>query len=133
MQLKSFFAITFFAIIRLSFISVAEGAAVVRRAPEVVWCPTIISPSAATIWKSKTEVNVTWDHSNPPASISNRAKVELHGGPTSINQELADNFVLTQGWISVSVPVVPSGNDYTITLFGDSGNVSPKFTILNEA
>ncbi|KAI0654189.1 hypothetical protein C8Q70DRAFT_1029184, partial [Cubamyces menziesii] len=43
---------------------------------------------------------------------------------------LAEGFNLTQGQIHVHVPYVDSANDYIVVLFGDSGNRSPRFTIV---
>ncbi|THV03964.1 hypothetical protein K435DRAFT_774613, partial [Dendrothele bispora CBS 962.96] len=45
------------------------------------------------------------------------------------NRVLAEGFDLRAGFVTVVVPNVPAGDDYTITLFGDSGNISDEFSI----
>ncbi|EEB92329.1 hypothetical protein MPER_09179 [Moniliophthora perniciosa FA553] len=119
-----------------------------------VWAPTILSPNASTVWVVGTTVNVTWrvsqilhslvllmrpvfnrDTSNAPVNISNGAAVLLNkGDPPKQVQYLKDfrSFDLRSGWVEVSVPNVEPDTDYFITLFGDSGNWSDKFEIVEE-
>ncbi|ESK90203.1 hypothetical protein Moror_7737 [Moniliophthora roreri MCA 2997] len=99
-----------------------------------VWAPTIISPDASTVWVVGTTVNVTWDPSNAPVNISNGAAVLLNkGDPPRQVQYLKDfrSFDLRTGWVEVTVPDVEPDTDYFITLFGDSGNWSDKFEIVD--
>ncbi|KAK7455111.1 hypothetical protein VKT23_010982 [Stygiomarasmius scandens] len=95
-----------------------------------VWSPTITSPTTSTVWEIGTQVKVTWDTSDAPASISNGASVVLlvHDRPADV-PKLAEGFNLRAGSVEVTVPDVTPGSDYSIQLFGDSGNVSDKFTI----
>ncbi|KAK1224202.1 hypothetical protein PQX77_012902 [Marasmius sp. AFHP31] len=96
-----------------------------------VYVPPIISPDTYTEWVVGTVVNVTWDNSNPPASISNGASVQLNkANPSSIVGTLVRDFDLRAGWVEVTVPNVEPADDYIITLFGDSGNRSPPFSIV---
>jgi len=43
---------------------------------------------------------------------------------------LATGFPLEAGSMNVIVPDVQPGNNYIVVLFGDSGNASPEFTIV---
>jgi hypothetical protein len=97
-----------------------------------VWAPTITSPDASTVWIEGHQYNVTWDTSNAPAQISNGASVRLgeHGNLTST--VLASGFDLRTGWVTVTCPSnLTSGNFYSIILFGDSGDQSPQFSIVD--
>ncbi|KAJ3849702.1 hypothetical protein EV368DRAFT_46805 [Lentinula lateritia] len=95
-----------------------------------VWSPTIISPNASTVWTEGQQYNVTWDTSNAPVNISNGASVRLGQDGVLTNTTLASDFDLRQGWVSVTCPSdVAPGDDYSVILFGDSGNQSPQFTI----
>ncbi|KAJ3725157.1 hypothetical protein C8R42DRAFT_576348 [Lentinula raphanica] len=94
-----------------------------------VWAPTIISPNASTIWTEGQQYNVTWDTSNAPVNISNGASVLL----TKLSLvALASGFDLRQGWVTITCPsdVIP-GNNYSIILFGDSGDQSEQFSIIS--
>jgi hypothetical protein len=89
---------------------------------------------------------VTWETSDAPKQISNGFSVQL-GYDHMISPStcaclgrrkdyahthlvfLAKDFEPRRGWVEVTVPWVEDGQ-YTIILFGDSGNVSPTFTIL---
>ncbi|CDO73455.1 hypothetical protein BN946_scf185013.g90 [Trametes cinnabarina] len=44
---------------------------------------------------------------------------------------LAEGFNLTAGHVTVRVPDVDPRNEYIVVLFGDSGNRSPEFNIVN--
>ena len=61
----------------LAFVS---AFAAVNAASEVIFNPTITSPTASTVWTVGTQVNVTWDTSNAPSQISNQAQVTLDQG-----------------------------------------------------
>ncbi|KAK7467639.1 hypothetical protein VKT23_004693 [Stygiomarasmius scandens] len=107
----------------------------IKREALDVWSPTITSPTTSTVWEIGTQVKVTWyrsatDTSDAPASISNGASVVLlvHDRPADV-PKLAEGFNLRAGSVEVTVPDVTPGSDYSIQLFGDSGNVSDKFTI----
>ncbi|KAJ4478461.1 hypothetical protein J3R30DRAFT_3280593 [Lentinula aciculospora] len=95
-----------------------------------VWAPKIISPNATTVWAEGQQYNVTWDTSDAPVNISNGAAVRLGKDKVLTNTTLASGFDLRQGWVTITCPsdVIP-GDDYSIILFGDSGDQSEQFTI----
>ncbi|PBK99774.1 hypothetical protein ARMGADRAFT_985691 [Armillaria gallica] len=97
--------------------------------PRDVYSPPITSPDANTVWTVNTTQTVTWDTSNAPVNISNRASIWLRKGDYAFGPELAVDFDLRSGKQDVTVPWVVEGDDYIIVLFGDSGNWSPEFTI----
>ncbi|KAI0335807.1 hypothetical protein GY45DRAFT_1228101, partial [Cubamyces sp. BRFM 1775] len=96
-----------------------------------VFVPPVTYPHAGTVWKVGQHHNVTWDTSNAPAQITNKVgKVVLaKGGILDNEHPLAKDFDILLGHIEVKVPNVEPGHDYTIVLFGDSGNDSAEFTI----
>ncbi|KAK0438042.1 hypothetical protein EV421DRAFT_983279 [Armillaria borealis] len=96
--------------------------------PRDVYSPPITSPDANTVWTVNTTQTVTWDASNAPVNISNRAEIWLRRDDFTF-VELAVDFDLRSGKQDVTVPWVVEGDDYIIVLFGDSGNWSPEFTI----
>jgi hypothetical protein len=101
--------------------------------------PPITSPTTSTVWHSGETVTVTWDTSNiPPASqLTNPTGMVVLGyidNPADgehlmLNPPLASNFSITAGSVSFTVPSVITRSDYIVALFGDSGNISPTFTI----
>ncbi|KZV69008.1 hypothetical protein PENSPDRAFT_558618, partial [Peniophora sp. CONT] len=94
-----------------------------------IFVPPITSPTANTKWTSGAAEKVTWDTTNAPATISNRGTVVLNEAGLPI-ATLADGFDLSTGSVNVTVPSgLTTNKDYSITLFGDSGNVSPAFEI----
>ncbi|KAH9942898.1 hypothetical protein B0H21DRAFT_749420 [Amylocystis lapponica] len=100
-----------------------------------VFVPPITSPTNETVWVVGQQYNVTWNTSNAPVDITNKmGRVVL---ATNYLQDyenpLASNFSILDGWVTVTAPNVTTGNDYTIVLFGDSGNYSPNFTITDAA
>ncbi|KAG6873800.1 hypothetical protein C0995_011025 [Termitomyces sp. Mi166 len=113
-----------------SLLSVANGAAVNTRAALDVFVPPIIVPNASTVWVVGCVETVKWNTSNAPENISNGAAVALKpesSGPITI---LAMGFDLRAGCVDVTVPEDVTPGEYTITLFGDSGNISPVFNIV---
>ncbi|KAJ3754489.1 hypothetical protein EV360DRAFT_16407, partial [Lentinula raphanica] len=104
-----------------------------------VFDPPITSPTASTVWQVGQTVTVTWDTTNlPPASqLTDPNGTVVLGYMTSptdsehlmIDSPLAQDFPLSDGQVSFTVPSVVSRTDYIIALFGDSGNISPTFTI----
>ncbi|KAF9552743.1 hypothetical protein CPC08DRAFT_698334 [Agrocybe pediades] len=123
-----FFKTTVASVVAAIAIGQASAAALVAKSSLDVFVPRIISPNAATVWTVGQQEVVTWDASDAPASISNFAAVVLDRNFTA---PLAAGFDLRAGNVTVVVPnnVVP-GSNHVITLFGDSGNISPKFTIV---
>ncbi|RPD62497.1 hypothetical protein L226DRAFT_544218 [Lentinus tigrinus ALCF2SS1-7] len=96
-----------------------------------VFVPPVTSPKTGDIWAVGSKQNVTWDISDAPAQITNPngTIVLAKGGRLDLKHPLASNFSILDGWHEVTVPSVPAGDDYTIVLFGDSGNDSENFTI----
>jgi len=90
-----------------------------------VFVPHIIEPNSNTVWTIGQEATVIWDASNAPPSISNGASIQL-----SDYGVVAQGFDLRAGNVTFTVPAigVPLGPHF-ITLFGDSGDYSPVFTI----
>ncbi|KAI0766378.1 hypothetical protein BD413DRAFT_152317 [Trametes elegans] len=88
-----------------------------------VFVPPVTSPAEGDIWKIGENYTVTWDTSSAPVNITNK------GGLLDIENPLAKGFDILQGEVNVTVPDVEPGDDYTVVLFGDSGNNSPQFTI----
>ncbi|KAI0786877.1 hypothetical protein C8Q75DRAFT_769674 [Abortiporus biennis] len=99
--------------------------------------PPITSPDASTVWQVGTIQTVTWDTSNlpPPANITNPTGKVILGFLTDDSENLmadsplAQGFPITQGSVQITVPDVPSRTNYIIALIGDSGNISPLFSI----
>ncbi|KAL0574372.1 hypothetical protein V5O48_007573 [Marasmius crinis-equi] len=116
----------------LAIVASFASATPLKRATLDVWSPRIISPDATTVWVAGSTVNVTWDTSDAPVLISNQAGITLNKddriGSEGFLKDFG-SFSLLDGSAEVTVPVVPAGDDYSITLFGDSGNSSPHFTI----
>jgi len=96
-----------------------------------VFVPHITSPHAGTIWKVGEHYKVTWDTSNAPKHITNsKGKLLLaDNGIQDVDKPLAQNFEILQGHVVVKVPKVKPGKNYAVVLIGDSGNLSPQFTI----
>ncbi|KAJ3994618.1 hypothetical protein F5050DRAFT_1575286 [Lentinula boryana] len=104
-----------------------------------VYDPPITSPAASTVWEVGQTVTVTWDTTNlPPASQltdpNGTVVLGYMASPTDsehlmIDSPLAQDFPLSDGKVSFTVPSVVTRTDYIIALFGDSGNISPTFTI----
>ncbi|VDC00313.1 unnamed protein product [Peniophora sp. CBMAI 1063] len=111
-----------------SIIAISAYVALASAAALDVFVPKITSPTASTVWKSGALETVTWDTSNAPAQISNSGSIVLSddGLPMAT---LASGFDLRSGSQDVTVPENLAGTHYTITLYGDSGNVSPVFEI----
>ncbi|KAI0778413.1 hypothetical protein BD413DRAFT_440261, partial [Trametes elegans] len=108
--------------------------------PRDVWSPPVVHPDAGTVWTAGSKVKVVWDTSTRPSHVTNwEGRVVLghyeDGDDTNehldFDHPLAEGFNLTQGHVNVQVPNVSPSNEYIIVLFGDSGNRSPKFTIVD--
>ncbi|EPT05168.1 hypothetical protein FOMPIDRAFT_1111829 [Fomitopsis schrenkii] len=96
-----------------------------------IWDPTILTPNAQSVWVRGQTTEVTWDTSNPPANATQFiGQVRLAKGGIQGYGVLASGFHLADGSVEVTVPSgLDPGSDYQVVLFGDSGNVSPEFTI----
>ncbi|KAI8990706.1 hypothetical protein BD414DRAFT_413525 [Trametes punicea] len=108
--------------------------------PREVWSPPIIEPDADTVWTVGSTVRIVWDTSNPPRQVTNYEGKAVLGYLTDEDETnehlefdppLAEGFNLTDGHVRIQVPDVSASNEYIVVLFGDSGNHSPKFTIVN--
>ncbi|KAJ7162746.1 hypothetical protein C8R43DRAFT_919652 [Mycena crocata] len=97
--------------------------------PLDVFVPPITFPTAGTVWVSKTQQNVTWDASGAPENISNESMLLLRHADVTATFILAKDFDLRAGSLEITVPWVLTATDYSLVLFGDSGNFSPEFTI----
>jgi len=115
----------------LAYFATAVTAAPSARNALDVWDPTITSPVSGTVWTVGTTVNVTWSTANKPAHVSNGGEIILAvDGLLTLILAPAFDLVAADGSFPVTVPdLVPSDN-YQIVLFGDSGNISPSFTVV---
>ncbi|KAF9449588.1 hypothetical protein P691DRAFT_702940 [Macrolepiota fuliginosa MF-IS2] len=98
-----------------------------------VWIPQITAPTASSVWDAGAVELVSWDTSNAPQNISNGGHVVLKSAATTFSQSqfkhLAGPFDLRIGQINVTLPDGLVTGEYTIVLFGDSGNESDQFHI----
>ncbi|KZT73853.1 hypothetical protein DAEQUDRAFT_644010, partial [Daedalea quercina L-15889] len=109
--------------------TVASVAASPVHVSRAIWDPEILTPNAQTVWVQGQTYEVTWDTANPPANVSNPYGQVLLG-KGGVEAVLASDFALTDGSVEVTVPTgLEPGSDYEVILFGDSGNISPEFTI----
>ncbi|KAF5374089.1 hypothetical protein D9615_008890 [Tricholomella constricta] len=102
----------------------------------IVFSPRITYPKAGMTWSIGSTHNVTWDTSNiPREKKGSMGRILLgYNGTESENLDvehpLATAFPIDHGRVSVTVPKhAKPRDDYFIVLFGDSGNMSPKFKI----
>ncbi|KAL0069876.1 hypothetical protein AAF712_003146 [Marasmius tenuissimus] len=118
-------------------------------APRDVFVPPVTYPHRGVVWYSGQRYNVTWDVSNPPKQITNlRGAVVLAKNrrlllgkqyvptesdwPLTLPEQdhyLADGFDIRDGIVEVKVPNVSTGDDYSVVVFGDSGNFGQTFSI----
>jgi len=97
-----------------------------------VFVPEILTPKEGDTWVIGTQTQVTWNVSSPPAQITNPiGQILLRKGELTQNVTLAGNFSILAGNVSFIVPSVTPDDDYSVVLFGDSGNFSPVFSIVN--
>ncbi|KAJ4483386.1 hypothetical protein J3R30DRAFT_3284270 [Lentinula aciculospora] len=96
-----------------------------------VFVPEIITPTTGETWVIGDTQSVTWNVSSPPAQITNPVgQILLRKGELTQNVTLAGDFSILAGNVSFIVPSVTPDDDYSIVLFGDSGNFSPEFSIV---
>ncbi|KAJ3511693.1 hypothetical protein NLJ89_g3951 [Agrocybe chaxingu] len=115
-----------FAALLSTFVAAAQANSVtLPRAALDVFVPNITKPDATTVWTVGQNETVTWGTSNAPGSISNDAAVSLSGFG-----EIARGFDLRAGSVVVQVPAQVVPGQYNITLFGNSGNISPMFSVV---
>ncbi|KAK0184937.1 hypothetical protein F5146DRAFT_1114126 [Armillaria mellea] len=95
-----------------------------------VFVPPILYPHSGTVWTINQRHNVTWDTSNAPVNITNsRGIIMLRKDNRATPLILAEGFDIRLGRFEITVPWVVQGDDYSLVLFGDSGNWSENFTI----
>lgn len=97
-----------------------------------VFVPPIIYPKSGVVWIAGHHHNVTWETDGAPVNITNGiGRVYLANNTIiDLDHPLAIGFDILDGRVSVQVPSVPTGQNYSLVLFGDSGNYSPQFTII---
>ncbi|KAL1668470.1 hypothetical protein GGG16DRAFT_61663 [Schizophyllum commune] len=105
-----------------------QASPIAPRAALDVYVPHIETPNSQTVWIAGQSANMGTDTSDAPAQISNEGLVVLrHPYPI---ETLAEGFDLRAGFVEFTVPAdLAAGSDYTIALFGDSGNISEEFSI----
>ncbi|CCM05938.1 uncharacterized protein FIBRA_08177 [Fibroporia radiculosa] len=122
----------------LSFLLLTARAIPVRPQARDVVDPPVTNPTADTVWNVGQTVTVTWNTSviPPSANLTNPEGMVVLGYSTWQNENLmidtplAQGFPLTAGQVSFVVPSVQTRTNYIVALFGDSGNISPNFTII---
>ncbi|KIJ62732.1 hypothetical protein HYDPIDRAFT_169054 [Hydnomerulius pinastri MD-312] len=101
--------------------------------------PPITSPTASSVWHVGDKQTVTWSTANLPSNPSNPNGMLVLGYMYNnsenlmLDSPLATNLNYAAGQAQITVPNVPTRQDYIVVLFGDSGNASPQFTITNDA
>ncbi|KIP07805.1 hypothetical protein PHLGIDRAFT_117775 [Phlebiopsis gigantea 11061_1 CR5-6] len=121
---------TLFSALALGAASQLANALPVNQARDV-WDPTMTYPTTGTVWTSGQTYTVTWDTSDAPVNITNEDNgfITLRSGEFETPVLLAWGIHLRDGKVDVTAPNVISGNDYSLVLFGDSGNTGNEFTI----
>ncbi|KAF5319325.1 hypothetical protein D9619_008652 [Psilocybe cf. subviscida] len=93
-----------------------------------VFVPRIIQPTSSSIWTAGQQEVVLWNISNAPVNITNMGTVTL--SPLGFDQPLITGFDLHTGHVIITVPLNVTKGTHTITLFGDSGDLSQPFQIV---
>ncbi|KIM66803.1 hypothetical protein SCLCIDRAFT_1210858 [Scleroderma citrinum Foug A] len=120
----------------VSFVSCVFAVPVAVR--DVV-APPITSPTAGVVWHVGETQTVTWSTASLPVNITNPNGMLVLGylfnnsENLMLSSPLATNINYANGEVQITVPNVPTRNDYIVVLFGDSGNASPQFTIINDS
>ncbi|KAH9950323.1 hypothetical protein B0H21DRAFT_724329 [Amylocystis lapponica] len=95
-----------------------------------VYTPPVLYPHTGTVWTTGQRHNVTWSTADAPVHITNKiGQIQLRDYDTSTPLILASGFNILDGRVEVEVPWVVPGDNYSLVLFGDSGNFSPQFSI----
>ncbi|KAG1743307.1 uncharacterized protein EDB91DRAFT_1017322, partial [Suillus paluster] len=93
--------------------------------------PPVTSPTAGTVWHVGEKQLVTWSTNALPVNMTNPVGMLVLGYIILLDSPLATNINYTVGQVQITVPNVDTREDYIVVLFGDSGNASPQFTIIN--
>ncbi|KAG1720482.1 hypothetical protein EDB19DRAFT_571034 [Suillus lakei] len=98
-----------------------------------VFVPPIMYPHADVVWIAGHHHNVTWETDGAPVNITNGiGRVYLaNNSIIDLDHPLATGFNILDGRVTIQVPSVATGRNYSLVLFGDSGNYSPQFTIIS--
>jgi len=116
-----------FAIFAVLFAGAAAAVPVLKKRD--VFVPPVLYPTTGTVWTKGETHTVTWSLADAPVNITNKyGEILLRQGDLTTPVILANNFSILDGQVEIVVPWVEPGN-YSIVLFGDSGNFSPEFTI----
>ncbi|EKM54975.1 uncharacterized protein PHACADRAFT_255233 [Phanerochaete carnosa HHB-10118-sp] len=118
----------------LATLAFAAASSLVNAAPaneaRDVWDPKVLFPTTGSVLQSGQAYTVTWDLSQKPAEITNPiGTITLNFGNFGSPLILARGFELTDGQAEITIPEVYTESDYSITLWGDSGNWSGQFEI----
>ncbi|KAI0754870.1 hypothetical protein C8Q80DRAFT_1094152 [Daedaleopsis nitida] len=105
---------------------------------DIVVKPPVTAPVAGDSWLVGSIQTITWETKDIPEEFHDRSGALFLGYIEDGNDSehldmarpLAMNFPITDGAVNVTVPNVMPRNDYVVVLFGDSGNASPKFSII---
>ncbi|KAI0647760.1 hypothetical protein C8Q79DRAFT_924861 [Trametes meyenii] len=109
--------------------------------------PPITNPAAGTVWKTGETQMVTWDvaamHGARPSNPLGRL---ILGTVSSDGEEdlmfvrslivnmsespLLSGFLILAGKVSLTLPSLPSGDNYVLCVFGSTLDVSHPFTIV---
>ncbi|KAH9936223.1 uncharacterized protein B0H18DRAFT_1081901 [Fomitopsis serialis] len=110
-----------------SFIPIADDV--------ILWSADISAPNIFTTWQVGSTQTIKWDPSQVPQTAANHTGVVLLGYYENDSENLdtqtplVTGFQISDGQVDITVPNVPTRNDYIVVLFGNSGNASPTFTI----
>ncbi|KAF8587494.1 hypothetical protein K439DRAFT_1614286 [Ramaria rubella] len=97
--------------------------------------PRITFPTAGAVFKAGQTITVTWDTSVLPVGSPNKGMIVLGVNTTTsenlqLDSPLAEDFLLTDGSHEITFPEnLTTKHNYILDLFGDSGNISPEFTV----
>ncbi|GJE96868.1 hypothetical protein PsYK624_130750 [Phanerochaete sordida] len=122
-------ALATFAIGALSQLA---GAAPAAHEARDIWTPQMTYPANGTVWESGKTYTVRWETKDAPVNITgggNTGFIILRSGDYETPVILAHDIHLRDGHVKVKAPDVFTANDYSLVLFGDSGNWGPQFTI----
>ncbi|KAG2033693.1 hypothetical protein BDR03DRAFT_657713 [Suillus americanus] len=117
--------------------------------------PPITSPTAGTVWHVGEKQLVTWSTVGLSSNVTNSAGMLVLGYMYNnsenlmLNSPLATNINYADGQVLITVPNVETREDYIVVcklwvsarsssnnfdqVFGDSGNASPEFTIIDDS
>ncbi|KAL1950728.1 hypothetical protein VTO73DRAFT_5852 [Trametes versicolor] len=100
--------------------------------------PPITNPTAGTVWRAGETQMITWDvealhgvhPSNPLAKIYLGTVTPQGEEKFMLGDPLASGFPILGGNVNLTVPSVPSGDNYFVCVFGSTRDTSAAFTII---